>query len=299
MFQFTQQQKTYQIGDVRIGGRLGEYPTVLIGSMFFRGHKIVSDPDKGVFDKQKARDLLDREAELSHQTGNPRIIDVIADTGEAMINYIEFIASNYSSPILVDSAIPKVRIEVIQHFAKTELVPRLIYNSLDTHFTEEELSCIKDSGIKNSVVLAFSTRAVRPKDRVKLLEKELLDAAQRAGLENLLIDTGIMDIPSIGWATQAIWHIKDALGYPCGCAPSNALYIWTKLRERGSPPFEATASVVFGLPVSWRADFIFYGPTRNASWFYPACAAMDSMLGYGALTSGLRVDKEHPLYKIF
>ena len=101
------------------------------------------------------------------------------------------------------------------------------------------------------------------------------------------------------WATQAIWEIKDVLGYPSGCAPSNALYMWTKLRERGSPPFEATASVVFGATVSWGADFVLYGPTRNASWFYPACAAIDSMLAYGAQTAGIRVGKEHPLYKIF
>lgn len=299
MLQFTEQQKIYQIGDVRIGGRLGETPTVLIGSMFFRGHRIVSDPDKGIFDKQKAKALLDREAELSLQTGNPRIIDVIADTREAMINYIEFVASHCSSPILVDSALPKARMEAIKYFAKTELVPRLIYNSVDNHYSEEELACIKDSGIKTAVVLAFSTKAIRPKDRVKLLEENLLKATQKAGLENLLIDTGIMDIPSVGWATQAIYEVKNVLGYPSGCAPSNALYMWTKLKERGTPPFEATASVIFGLPISWGANFVLYGPTRNASWFYPACAALDSMLAYGAQTSGIRVGKEHPLYKIF
>lgn len=299
MLQFTQQQKVYQIGDVRIGGRLGENPTVLIGSMFFRGHKIVSDPDKGIFDKQKARDLLDRELELSLQTGNPRIIDVIADTEEAMINYIEFVASHCSSPILVDSALPKSRMKAIQHFAKTEVVPRLIYNSIDTHFTEDELACIKDSGVKSAVVLAFSTKAVRPKDRVKLLEKDLLPATQKAGLENLLIDAGVMDIPSVGWASQTIYEVKNATGYPSGCAPSNAVYMWSKLKERGTPAFEAAASVVFGLPVSVGGDFIFYGPTRNAPWFYNACAAIDSMLAYRSQSDGIRVGKEHPLYKIF
>lgn len=61
MFEFTQQQKVFNIENVRVGGRSGENPTVLIGSMFFRGHKIVSDPAKGIFDRQKAKDLLDRE----------------------------------------------------------------------------------------------------------------------------------------------------------------------------------------------------------------------------------------------
>ncbi|TAK36950.1 MAG: tetrahydromethanopterin S-methyltransferase subunit H, partial [Chloroflexota bacterium] len=94
MFEFAHEQKVCTVGNVRVGGRPGENPTVLIGSMFFRGHKIVSDPDKGIFDKKKAKDLLDREEELSAQTGNPRIIDVIGDTGEALINYVEWVAAN-------------------------------------------------------------------------------------------------------------------------------------------------------------------------------------------------------------
>jgi tetrahydromethanopterin S-methyltransferase subunit H len=64
MFEFTQQQKVFNIDNVRVGGRPGENATVLIGSMFFRGHKIVSDTEKGIFDRQKAKDLLDREEEL-------------------------------------------------------------------------------------------------------------------------------------------------------------------------------------------------------------------------------------------
>ncbi|TAK35050.1 MAG: tetrahydromethanopterin S-methyltransferase subunit H [Chloroflexota bacterium] len=299
MFEFSQQQKVCNIGNVRVGGRPGEYPTVLIGSMFFRGHKIVSDPDKGIFDKKKAKDLLDREEELSAQTGNPRIIDVIGDTGEALINYVEWVAANTSSPILVDAALPKARMEAILHFYKTEIMPRLIYNSLEGHFKEEELVCIKESGIKSAVVLPLTTKAIKPKDRVKLLKEKMLPGAERAGLENLLIDTGVMDIPSVGWSTQAIQQIKDELGLPCGCAPSNAIYLWTKLRDRGSPAFEATAALVYGLPLCWGGDFIFYGPTRNAVWAYPACAAVDSMLAYGAMNLGLRPDKKHPLYKIF
>jgi tetrahydromethanopterin S-methyltransferase subunit H len=299
LFKFTQTQKVFNIGGVRVGGSPGENPTVLIGSMFFRGHKIVSDPDKGIFDKGKAKALLDREAELSAETGNPRIIDIIADTGQALINYIEWVAANYSSPILVDSAVPRARMEAIRHFCATEIAPRLVYNSLEAHCTEEELACIKECGIKSAVLLTFTTKACRPKDRLKLLVEHMLPAAERAGLENLLIDVGVLDIPSVGWSTQAIREVKENLGFPCGCAPSNAVYQWERLRERGSPAFEATVALVYGLPVCWGADMIFYGPTRNAPWIYPACAALNAMMAYSAMNLGGRVDKEHPLYKIF
>jgi tetrahydromethanopterin S-methyltransferase subunit H len=298
LFEFAQQQKVFTIGNVRVGGRLGENPTVLIGSMFFRGHKIVSDPDKGIFDKNAAKDLLDREEELSLQTGNPRFIDVIAETGEALINYIEWVAANYSSPILVDSSVPKARMEAITHFSKTEVAPRLIYNSLEPHHAEDELACIKESGIKSAMALPLTTKALRPKARVKLLKEVMVPAAERAGVENLLVDVGVLDIPSIGWSTQAIHEIKDTLGYPSGCAPANAIYQWKKIAERGSPAFETAATLVCGLPLSYGGDFIFYGLTKNASWIYPAIAGLDAMLAYGAWNLGVRVDQDHPLYKV-
>ncbi len=299
MLKFAQQQRICQIGDVLSGGQPSENPTLLIGSIFYTGHRIVSDFEKGVFDKQKAKALLDREAELSAETGNPRIVDVVGETTQALIKFIEFVATNCQSPILVDSATPKVRMETIEHFANTELVPRLVYNSIDTHYSEEELACIKDCGIKSAVILAFDTSVIRPKDRVKLLEDNLLGAAQRAGVENILIDTGVLDVASISWSTQAIWEIKNALGYPSGCAPANALYTWKRARAKGSPAFEASGSSVFVLPISWGADFILYGPIAGAPWVYPACATMDAMVAYGGQTVGIRPAKEHPLYKIF
>jgi tetrahydromethanopterin S-methyltransferase subunit H len=299
MFKFTQEQKICKIGDINLGGQPGENPTVLIGSIFYRGHRIVSDPDEGIFDKQKAKDLLDREAELSAETGNPRIIDVVGDATKALIKYIEFVAANSTSPILVDSSLPKARLEAIKHFAKTEVVPRLIYSSVDPYHTDDELACIKDCGIKSAIVLAFTAKAVKPKNRVKLLTEDLLVAAQRADVENMLIDVGVLDIPSIGWSTQAIWEVKEALGYPCGCATANALYMWGKLKKKGAPTFESVGSVVLLWPISWGANFILYGPIRNAPWVYPACAALDAMVAYGGMSMGIHPTKEHPLYRIF
>jgi len=299
MMKFAQNQKICKIGDVLLGGQPGENPTVLMGSIFYQGHRIVSDPDKGIFDRQKAKALLDREAELSAETGNPRIIDVIGDTTQALINYVEFVAANCSSPILVDSSLQKVRMETIRHFANTDLAPRLVYSSLEDHYSEEELACIKDCGIRSAIVLAFSAKTIRPRDRIKLLKENLLDAAQRAGLENVLVDTGVLDVPSVSWATQAMWEIKNTLGYPSGCAPANAIYTWKRLKAKGSPAFEVGASSVLVLPISWGADFILYGPIGSAPWVYLACAAMDAMLAYGGLTMGIRAPQTHPLYKIF
>jgi tetrahydromethanopterin S-methyltransferase subunit H len=139
---FSKEQKVYTIAGVEIGGQPGERPTVLSGSIFFSKHQIVSDPLKGIFDKVKARDLLDREAEMAAFTGNPRLIDPIGDTAEALIKYIEFVSSHTHTPILVDSPQQSARLETLKHFAGTEIISRLIYNSIAEDYTAEELARI-------------------------------------------------------------------------------------------------------------------------------------------------------------
>ncbi len=300
MLRFAAEQKVYRIGNVEMGGQPGERPTVLIGSIFFGGHAIVRDRQKGLFDEAKAKALLEREAAAAEETGNPRIVDVVADTGEAMIRYLEFVAAHCDAPLLVDSPNPQARVEAVRHFCGSDVMPRLIYNSIDEHCTEEELATLRECGVKSAILLALSSRAVRPTDRLALLRDCLLPAAERAGIENTLVDTGVLDIPSVGWAAEAIRLVKEELGYPTGCAPANAIYMWHKLRAKGTPAFEAASSVVFTLPQTLGANFVFYGPIRNAPWAYPAAAAMDAMIAHvGRLNKVRPVGQTHPLYRIF
>ena len=300
MLSFSSRQKVYRIDSVEIGGQPGERPTVLIGSLFFAGHRIVQDPDKGLFDTEKAKALLEKEEELSAVYGNPRIIDVIGDTAQALIRYIQFVAAHSSSPILVDSPSQKVRLETVKYFAGSEVMPRLIYNAIAEDHTDEELAMLKECGVKSAVLLAFNTRALKPRAKINQLEEDLLPAAESAGIENILIDTGVLDVPGVSWAGAAIREVKECLGYPSGCAPCNALYTWHKMKAQGTPAFEAAASSVLAFTKAQGADFIFYGSMQNASWVYPAVATMDALVAYGGRLGGIRpASLEHPLYKIF
>lgn len=300
MLKFNAEQKVYDIAGVKIGGQPGEWPTVLIGSIFFSGHRIVSDPLKGVFDKDKARALLEREAEAAARTSNPHFIDVIGDTEQALIKYIEFVADYSEAPILVDSSSQKVRLEAIRHFAGSEVIPRLIYNSIAEDYTVEELACLRECKVRSAVIMAFSTIAPKPKSRIKLFKNILLPAAEKAAVKNILVDLGVLDIPSVGWTALAIRDIKDTLGYPAGCAPSNALYTWEKLRAQGQPTFEATAASIFTLTQTIGANFVFYGPIRNAPWVFTAAATVDAVMAYaGRLTEVRLATDKHPLLRIF
>ncbi|MFW9785773.1 MAG: tetrahydromethanopterin S-methyltransferase subunit H, partial [Candidatus Heimdallarchaeota archaeon] len=160
MLKFTTEQKIYNIAGIEIGGQPWERPTVLIGSLFYAGDRIVQDPLKGIFDEDKAKQLLREEEKISKLTGNPRFIDVIGETSEALINYIEFVASQTSNPIIVDSPSPQVRMEAIKYFKDSNLIPRLIYSSIGINHSKEELNCIKKCGVKNTILLAFSMKAM-------------------------------------------------------------------------------------------------------------------------------------------
>jgi len=102
------------------------------------------------------------------------------------IGSLEFVAASCDALLLVDSSVPQARVAAVRHFQGSEILPRLIYNAIDPHFSEEELACLRECGVKTAVVQAFSNRAVRPRDRIRLLEEELLPAARRGGVENVI-----------------------------------------------------------------------------------------------------------------
>jgi tetrahydromethanopterin S-methyltransferase subunit H len=223
----------------------------------------------------------------------------VGDTGVALIRYIEFLARRTTAPILVDSPLPKVRIEALRHFAGTAVMPRLVYNSIAEDRTDEELSAIRESGIQTAIVLAFSLKAMKPAQRIKLLEDELIPAAHSAGIENILIDTGVLDIASASWSAVAIREVKAALGYPTGCAPANAICTWEKMKVRGSGAYTAAMATALAMMAFQGADFLLYGPMRFAPWVYATIGAANALLAYGGRLSGVRpANNQHPLYRV-
>jgi len=307
MLSFASDQTIAEIDGTRLGGKMGELPTVLMGSIFQKKDRVVTDPMKGVFDHAAAKSLLNREKELSEYTCNPRILDVVGDTPEAMIRYLDFIVDNTEAPFLLDSPSAKVRMAGVRFLAKEGGLDRAIYNSIDPNSGQDEFECLSECGVSNVMILAFGTKYLRPPDRVKLLtggDKEngglgLLDLVKRTGATNILVDPGVLDVPSSSWTAKAIFEVKDKTGYPAGCAPSNALYTWLRCKEMVSPQLEACGGAVFSMPVYYGADFLLYGPLHNAEWVYPAIGAVDAMIAYGGKISGTKcLTKNHPLYKI-
>nr|MDO8046163.1 tetrahydromethanopterin S-methyltransferase subunit H [Candidatus Baldrarchaeota archaeon] len=296
---FPVEQKVYEIGGVKFGGQPGEYPPVLIGSIFFKGHKIVFDSKKGVFDKAKAKKLVENQEKCSSETGCPHAVDVIAETPEAMKNYLSFIFEITDAPILVDSPDFNTIIEGCRFAIEIGEKDRIIYNSLGPRVKEEELKEIQDLGINAAVLLALNTSNPFPDGTLKILEETLLPKVAKAGITKPLIDTPILDLLTTSLAIKAIDKVKSKLGLPCGCAPCNASFTSRKIWpfKRGSFRTFHTA-IITAIQLSG-ANFIIYGPIRYAPYVFPACAAIESLISYGLRFEGIKTKTDiHPL-KIF
>ena len=54
LFVYGAEQKTYEVGNIRLGGQPGAQPTALIGSIFYHGHAVFTDEDRDQFDTSAA-----------------------------------------------------------------------------------------------------------------------------------------------------------------------------------------------------------------------------------------------------
>ena len=306
MFKFQREQKVFNIDGIRMGGQPGEYPTVLIGSIFYNGHKIVKDAIKGEFDRTQAQALTDRHEELSEKTGNPFILDVVGATTEALIKYVDFISEATEAPFLVDAPSAAIRIPVMKHLIASGLGDRAIYNSIDYNVNSNEVAELKELGVKSAILLAYNPKNPFPKGRLEILQGStgqmgLLEAAKEAEIENTLVDTAVLDAPSIGLAAYSIYCVKNEFGLPAGCGPANGIAMWNRVRDEYGPnglSSSITASSVATLMMG--ANFVLYGMAKFAESVFPACALVDAMIAYNARNFGIKPKtRDHPLYKIF
>jgi tetrahydromethanopterin S-methyltransferase subunit H len=300
MFKFERDQKIFDIAGVKVGGQPGQLPTVMIGSIFYHKHKIVEDERKGKFDKGKAEEVLKEEEEMSDRTGNPRIVDVCCSWPEAFVNFIDFVANTIKGPFAVDGATTEVRIAGVKHAMEIGVSERVIYNSITPHVKEEEISAIKEAKIKSAILLTLNTKNPTISGRLQVLD-ELLAIAQKAGIENTLVDTTVLDLPDPGPVSRAIYLVKEKYGLPAGAGTHNAVERWNARRKLDRTEYLLASSVANIFPITAGANFILYGPIENAIHAYFYCGLADAYVAYSA-SQEFRTKplmKDHPLFKIF
>jgi tetrahydromethanopterin S-methyltransferase subunit H len=297
-----------QIGEVTLGGHRGEYPTTLMLSIFHTRDRLVSNHKTGRFDKRKATRYLTRATELSQTTGNPLILDVLAETPEAMVSYLTFLTEVADSvPFLIDSSSESARLAGIQLVQETGRSEFAIYDAISHHTSEEELATLQDAKIHSAIVLAHNPIDIRPQGRLEVLkgtpeEPGLLSKAQQANITKLLVDTVALDLAGLSLAATAMHFVKRELGLPVGAGSANSVALWDRATRISPAAKRYLAPALCTYLQCHGANFILAGPLRRAPRFFSAVAVTDALLAYstpdGSYPSPSPKTKQHPRYTI-
>ena len=298
MWKFQSEQKVFDIGGVKVGGLPGTRPTVLIGTIFYQKQKIVKDATRGEFDLQKAEELIKKQEEFSDRTGNPCMLDVVGASSEAMLKAIDFSAEASSCPILLDGISAQVRADAVKYIMEAGLSNRIVYNSIMPEHKPQELETLAQSGIKSAVLLAYSPTDFTSRGRLKAI-KQTIPKLEQAGINKILLDTCVLDIPSLGSACKAIFDAKNELGYPVGCGAHNAIATWKGLKVKmGVQARNPSTAVACALSVTAGADFVLYGPIEGADYVFPSVALVDAAYARLTIEEGRRLSRTHPIFRI-
>jgi tetrahydromethanopterin S-methyltransferase subunit H len=317
MFRFDKKQEVYEVGNVKFGGQPGEYPTVLIGTMFYARHKIVSDEDKGIFDKAAAEKLWHNIQEMGATTGNPYVNQIVGETPEAIKKYIDwFVELDDKTPFLIDSSAGDVRAAAAQYVTEIGVADRAIYNSINASIHPDEMEAVRDSDINCSIVLAFNATDPSVKGKLEILEtggtgqtKGMLEIAKECGITKPLIDVAATPLGAgSGASMRAGIAVKGHLGLPVGGGYHNMASAWDWMKNyRKTFPTKEEGKAIYMpadigtnlVPQALGCNYLLFGPIENTNMIFPAVAMVDIMLAETAKELGLEVkDPNHPIFKL-
>lgn len=271
----------------------------MIGSIFHKGDLCILDEDTGELDRKLVEALIKRVEEQSDRTGLQAMLDIVCSIPGTVRDYLEICTNATEMPILLDAVSEEAAINGIEHAEEMGLLNRTIFNSLNPHTSNEVLEKIKDVGLRSAVVLTYSSKAVTSYvERVRLLET-LIPKIAEAGVRNILVDTFVMDVPTLGLSCRAIYEVKDRYGYPAGCGAHNAVGSWKSLKKKRDQRLKLVCdSVVDSLPIATGADFVFYGPINGAKHMFTAVGIIDACYGQIQMEWGKRLNPSHPRFKM-
>lgn len=312
MFKFDKKQEVFEVGGVKVGGQPGEYPTVLIGTMFYNRHKIVTNEDTGEFDKGAADSLWNDMQEMGDATGNPYINQIVGETPEAIKKFIDwFVEVDDKTPFLIDSSAGDVRSAAADYVTEIGVAKRAIHNSINSSVHEDEIEAITRSGMDAAIVLAFNATDPSVKGKLEILEvggtgqdKGMLEIARECGITKPLIDVAATPLGAGAGATiRAVTTVKGHLGLPVGAGYHNMASAWDwmktfkKTHKDAYMPADIGTNLVAQIMGS---NFQLFGPIENATTVFPATAMVDIILAETAKELGIAIadEENHPISKL-
>ena len=280
MLDYDSEQKVIEIGSTRIGGQPGENPIVMIGSVFYAKHPALLDEKTGKFDKMIVEAEINEFITVIDETGMQAIVDVVGSYPDALIKECEFVADLIDCPFLVDGLNDTSRIPAMEGLKEIGLLDRAILNSIDENTSIESINKLKEIGVNNAVLLTFGNRYIFPHQKLHLLQEKLIINAEKANIKNLIVDTAVLDLPSIAINVETTRLIKSELGLPTGFAPANAIYGWDFVKKYGESSRCGAIASIMTYCADAGSDFILFGPVKFAKCLVPAIAMISGINSY-------------------
>jgi len=303
LYRFEREQSVVNIAGVRIGGQPGEYPTVLCGTIFYQGHKVVRDEDNGIFDREKAEIIVNRQAELSEDTQVPAMLHIYARTAKAFNKYLSFADETWSGPLIIDSADPTIRAGMASSVSELGYADKVVYNSISLGTSDDEADILRSSEVDSAIVLAYNPSDSSVDGCMNILEnggsvkeRGLLSLAKDLGMINLLIDPGVVPLGSgAGSALRFSVVAKAKLGLPVGSGIHNAVSSWKWLKGRSIQEKKCCDAAAAAMQLLAAGDFLLYGPIENADFIFPVAAMADILVAEAVHDLDIWPVPEHPL----
>ncbi|MFW9936539.1 MAG: hypothetical protein ACFFD5_02750 [Candidatus Thorarchaeota archaeon] len=307
MINISKKQEVLDIGGIKFGGKIGEYPTVLIGSIFHKGDKKVKDEKKGIFDKKEAERLIYLQKELSDKTGNPCMLDIVGISEIALKNYIQFVTELSSEPFLLNAVSSDIRINLLKYIEEIGLNNKAIYTSINYTLTEKEYNGILKHNIESAIIQSLNPRNPRIPGMISILKGDksdegLIYKAKSAGLKKILLFTSVFEVPTIGVASRGIYRLKEEFGLPTGTAPVGVISRWCIRSDNFQGNIKGACEATgIALSLAMGADFIIYGTLEKAEYVFPATALVDAMIRRNAKINFKTKfnSNDHPLRKLY
>jgi len=306
VFRFKREQSVVNVAGVKFGGQPGELPTVLCGTIFYQGHKVVQDEEQGLFDRAAAERLVARQAELSEETGCPAVLHLYARSVEALGRYLGFAEEVWSGPLIIDSADPATRGAAARLVSELGYADKTIYNSISLATDEAEAQAVKESEIDSAIVLAYNPAKPGVDGSLGVLEtggsvreRGLISLARDLGMVNLLIDPGVVPLGSgAGSALRFSIVAKARLGLPVGSGIHNAVSAWPWLRRKEAATRRCCDAAAAAMQLLSAGDFLLYGPIENADFIFPAAALADILVAEAVQDLDIWPAAGHPLQRL-
>ncbi|MFX0002290.1 MAG: hypothetical protein ACFE9C_02715 [Candidatus Hodarchaeota archaeon] len=273
-------QKEIEIANVKFGGLPGKNPIVMIATVFYAKHAALLDEKTGKFDKTILEKELNEFKDLIEETKLQGVIDVIGSYPNALVKECEYIADTVEYPFLVDGLNDSSRIPAMEGLKEIGLLDRAILNSIDENTSDVNLEKLKDIGVKNAVLLTFGNRYILPQQKLKFLKETLIPKAEKANIKNYIVDTAVLDLPSISINFETTGLIKKELGLPTGFSPANAIYGWNFVRKYGETARCGAIASIMTYCATAPSDFILFGPIKFARCVVPAISLISGVNSY-------------------